>query len=240
MSGADFAARLDSVRASILEAAERVERRDEVTLVAVSKTVEVERIRAAIDAGQRIFGENRVQEAVGKVEALADVREPIAWHLLGHVQTNKVKAVIGRFACVESVDSQKLAIELDRRAHATGLTLSVLLEVNVGGEASKSGFHPEALQREVAPILALPSLQVQGLMTVAPYADDPEDVRWVFRRLRELRDCMGERHGLHGFRQLSMGMSNDYRVAIEEGATIVRIGRALFGDRPVAPRIRQT
>jgi pyridoxal phosphate enzyme (YggS family) len=240
MSATEFGTRLDSIRSSLQQAAQRVGRDDEVTLVAVSKTVEVDSIRAAIDAGQRVFGENRVQEAVAKIEALTGVSEPITWHLLGHVQTNKVKAAVGRFACVESVDSPRLAAELDRRAHEAGITLPILLEVNVGGETSKSGFSAETLEREAEAILNLPSLFVQGLMTVAPYADDPEDVRWVFRRLRELRDSIRDRYITDGFTHLSMGMSNDYAVAIEEGATIVRIGRALFGDRPTAPRMRQT
>jgi pyridoxal phosphate enzyme (YggS family) len=224
----------------MLEAARRVGRTDDITLVAVSKTVDIERIRAAIEAGQRTFGENRVQEAVAKIEALADASPPITWHLLGHVQTNKVKTVVGRFACVESVDSLRLAEHLDRRAHEAGIKLPILLEVNVGGEESKSGFSPEALEREAETIVRMTSLQLQGLMTIAPISDEPEDVRWVFRRLRALRDTIRERHSLAGFSHLSMGMSNDYEVAIEEGATIVRIGRALFGDRAAAPRTRQT
>lgn len=240
MSATEFGIRLESIRASLLEATQRAGRRDEVTLVAVSKTVDVDRIRTAIDAGQRIFGENRVQEAVAKIEALADVSPPLTWRLLGHVQSNKVKTVVGRFACIESVDTPQLALALHERARAAGFTLPILLEVNVGGEASKSGFNPVHLERAAEAILELSSLRPQGLMTVAPYANDPEDVRWVFRRLRELRDRIRERHNLERFSQLSMGMSNDYGVAIEEGATIVRIGRALFGDRPTAPRTRQT
>jgi pyridoxal phosphate enzyme (YggS family) len=211
-----------------------------VTLIAVTKTVDHERIRDAIKAGQRIFGENRVQEAVPKLDALAAAGVPLAWHLLGHLQTNKAKAVVGRFACVQSVDSTKIAAELDRRARELGVTLPILLEVNVGDEASKSGFSGETLEAAAETIIALPALQAQGLMTVAPFADDPEDIRWVFRRLRELRDRIRARHQLQTFSELSMGMSHDYAVAVEEGATMVRIGRALFGDRPPDPRVRNT
>jgi pyridoxal phosphate enzyme (YggS family) len=240
MSQPDIATRFEAIRSSINESVKRAGRTGDVTLVAVSKTVDVELIHRAMEAGQRTFGENRVQEALAKIEALATVSPPITWHLLGHVQTNKVKTVIGRFACVESVDSLRLAQHLDRRAHEVGLQLPILLEVNVGGEASKSGFSPDTLARDVGTIAGMSSLQLQGLMTIAPLSDDPEDVRWVFRRLRALRDIIRERHSLESLSQLSMGMSNDYQVAIEEGATIVRIGRALFGDRPTAPRMRQT
>ena len=240
MSQADIATRLEAIRTSIHESARRAGRADDITLVAVSKTVDIERIRAAIEAGQHTFGENRVQEAISKIEEFADVFPPLSWHLLGHVQTNKVKTAIGRFACVETVDSVRLAEQLDKRAYEAGITLPVLLEVNVGGEASKSGFSPDTLERDAEAIVGMISLQLQGLMTIAPISHSAEDVRWVFRRLRVLRDSLRERYSLKDFSHLSMGMSNDYEVAIEEGATIVRIGRALFGDRPAAPRTRQT
>ena len=238
MNPEEIATRFNAVRTTLREITERAGRTDHVTLVAVSKTVEDERIRAAIAAGQRIFGENRVQEAVAKMDALSDADRHIEWHLLGHVQTNKVKSVVGRFACVHSVDSLRLATELNRRAQEEGSSVPVLLEVNVAGEASKSGFDPAAVQREVGEIFGLSALRVRGLMTIAPLAAEVEDIRWVFRRLREIRDDIRDRHGVEGFVHLSMGMSNDYPVAIEEGATIVRIGRALFGDRPTVPTVR--
>jgi len=211
-----------------------------VTLIAVTKTVELERIREAIGAGQLVFGENRVQEAIPKINALDAVGVPLSWHPLGHLQTNKVKPVVGRFACIQSVDTVRLATDLDRRAAQAGVSVPILLEVNVGGEAAKSGFEPTALQQTVGAILELPYVRTRGLMTVAPYADDPEDVRWVFRRLRALRDGIRTRYRLDNFSELSMGMSNDYVVAVEEGATMVRIGRALFGDRPAVPGVRNT
>lgn len=235
-----FKARLNSIRSSIVEATERAGRSDKVTLVAVSKTVEIEHVRAAINAGQLIFGENRVQEAVAKMDALRDYDDAVSWHLLGHVQSNKVKTLVGRFACVQSVDSLRIATELNKRAEATGVSLPVLLEVNVAGEPSKSGFDLETVQRESGAITELSALRVHGLMTVAPLVADAEEVRWVFRRLRELRDSIRERHAIDGLIDLSMGMSNDYQVAIEEGATIVRIGRAVFGDRPIASKVRHT
>jgi pyridoxal phosphate enzyme (YggS family) len=240
MNADDFRARLDSIRTSLIEITERAGRSEAVTLVAVSKTVELERIREAIDAGQCIFGENRVQEALAKMDALGDKDRTVTWHLVGHVQSNKVKSVIGRFQCVQSVDSFRLATELNWRAEEAGVSCDVLLEVNVARESSKSGFDPETLQHQVGAILELSGLRVLGLMTIAPLVPDPEDVRWVFRALRELRDNIREQYGVDHFSQLSMGMSNDYEVAVEEGATMVRIGRALFGDRQTAPRVRQT
>lgn len=235
-----IADRLQVIRSSLSDAVVQAGREDEVTLVAVTKTVEVEPIRAAIDAGQRVFGENRVQEAIAKIDTLDALDLQLVWHLLGHLQSNKVKSVVGRFTCIQSVDTVRIAAALDRRAREAGVTVPILLEVNVGAEASKSGFDPTALEHDVASILSFPSLQPHGLMTVAPYAEDPEEIRWVFRRLRELRDCIRARYHLETFSELSMGMSNDYVVAVQEGATMVRIGRALFGDRPPAPRVRNT
>lgn len=232
MNPEEIRTRFDAIRTALRESADRAGRTDQVALVAVSKTVDLERIRAAIDAGQRLFGENRVQEAVSKMDALSHENGQVEWHLLGHVQTNKAKLVVGRFACVQSLDSLRLATELNRRAEDADVSLSVLLEVNVAGEASKSGFDPDTVEREIGEIFDLRALRVLGLMTMAPLSDNVEDVRWVFRALRELRDRIRQRHDAEGFAHLSMGMSNDFRVAVEEGATIVRIGRALFGDRP--------
>ena len=216
---ASVAERLSSVRADIATACERAGREpDEVTLVAVSKTQPVAAIRAALDAGQLEFGENRVQEGLDKLAQLAGSAARI--HLIGHLQRNKARFA-GRFASVQSVDSIRLAAAIARNLEAP---LDILLEVNVAAEASKDGFAPADIEAALSEIAALPQLNVTGLMTIAPLVEDAQAVRPVFRRLREMRDALG-------LRELSMGMSNDYDVAIEEGATIVRIGRAIFGER---------
>jgi len=195
-----------------------------VTLVGVTKTVPVEAIAEACAAGLRDAGENRVQEAVPKIEALDALGVRPRWHLIGHLQRNKAKLAVERFAILHGVDSVRLAEALNARAHEP---LPVLLEVNVGQETSKFGFDPTALPQALADIAPLTHLDVRGLMTVAPQVDDPERVRPVFRRLRELRDELA-------LDELSMGMTDDFEVAIEEGATMVRIGRAIFGERPPA------
>jgi len=215
------AQRVEAVRERIRRAAARAGRSpDEVTIVAVSKGFPPEAVRQAVAAGLRDIGENRVQEAAAKIPLLADL--PITWHMVGHLQTNKVKTALKLFAIIHSVDSLRLAEFLSR--HAQG-PIPILLEVNVAGEASKFGFAPEEVPRAAAAIARLPNLDVRGLMTVAPLTANPEEVRPFFRRLRELRDALG-------LRELSMGMTDDFEVAIEEGATIVRLGRAIFGDRP--------
>lgn len=204
----------------------------DVALVAVSKTMPPERVREAYHAGQRLFGENRVQEAVEKMEALqSDIGPDLTWHLIGHLQSNKVKPAVQHFALIESVDSVRLAKRLDRQAEAEGRRLPILLEVNVAGEDTKSGFAVDEPQNEIPELLRLDHIDLRGLMTVAPLVSDPEAVRPVFRRLRQLREQLSVRFELAGFTQLSMGMSGDFEVAIEEGATIVRVGRALFGER---------
>ena len=216
---ASVAERLSSVRADIATACERAGREpSEVTLVAVSKTQPVAAIHAALDAGQLEFGENRVQEGLDKLEQVAGSAARI--HLIGHLQRNKARFA-GQFASVQSVDSIRLAAAIARNLAAP---LDIMLEVNVAAEASKDGFAPDDVEAALSEIAALPQLNVTGLMTIAPLVDDAEAVRPVFRRLREMRDALG-------LRELSMGMSNDYDVAIEEGATIVRIGRAIFGER---------
>ncbi len=194
---------------------------DEVTLVGVSKGVPAQRVAEAHAAGLQDVGENRVQEAADKIEALAAQGVRPRWHLVGHLQTNKAKTVTGLFAIIHSVDSVRLAQALSRRAREP---LPILLEVNVAQEASKFGFTPREATSALRSIADLPNLEVRGLMTVAPQTDQPESVRPVFRRLRELRDELG-------LRELSMGMTNDFEVAIEEGATMVRVGRAIFGER---------
>lgn len=231
----DLTANLATVRARLERAAERSGRDPaSIRLVAVTKQVDADRIRVLHSLGVRTVGENRVQEALRKQAELADL--DLAWHLIGHLQTNKVKQVIGAFDLVHGVDSVKLARALDARAEECwqGKTRQdVLLQVNVAREASKHGFFPEDLPAAAQEILSLEHLNLRGLMTVAPYAADPESVRGVFRRLRDLRDACqrvaGDRTELS---ELSMGMSQDFAVAIEEGATIVRIGTALFGRRP--------
>lgn len=218
-----IAENLAAVSHRIHRAAERAGRSpEEVTLIAVAKTFPVETVREALRAGVRHVGENRVQEAVPKAAALAgDPLRPV-WHMVGHLQTNKAKTAVQTFDIIHSVDSLRLARAISRHADRP---VPVLLEVNVAGEATKFGVAPEEAGRLAREIERLPGLELRGLMTVAPPAADPEEVRPVFRRLRELRDALG-------LRELSMGMTDDFEVAIEEGATMVRIGRAIFGERP--------
>ncbi len=219
----DIAANIALVRQHIAEACESVGRDPaDVTLVGVSKTFSAEHIAAAHQAGLRDFGENWVQEASEKLPALSTLSPRPTWRLIGHLQTNKVKSALQLFDVIESVDSLRLAETLAR--HARDRRVPVLLEVNVAGESSKFGFRPDDVPAAVKAMQALPQLDVRGLMTIAPETDDPETVRPVFRQLRTLRDDLG-------LRDLSMGMSGDYRIAIQEGATIVRIGRAIFGAR---------
>lgn len=206
----------------------------EVTLVAVSKTVATERIGAAIEAGVRTLGENRVQEAEAKLAHLREVTEShhVEWHMIGRLQSNKARRAIELFDAVHSVDSLKLAERLDRLAAEIGRPLPVFIEVNLGGESAKSGVEPHEVLSLVERIGGLGSLELRGLMTVPPLLDEAEQVRPFFRRLRQLRDearsaqVVGEQ-----FRDLSMGMSHDFEIAIEEGATFVRIGTAIFGAR---------
>ena len=206
----------------IAQACERAGRSsDEVTLVAVTKTLAPEVIEAAYGVGLRHFGENRVQEAKPKIEHLAGPCPEITWHMVGHLQSNTAKTAIGLFDIIHSVDSLRLA---ERLNSASPDRLPVLVEVNVACEETKCGVMPQDVGEMVRRIAGLPNLEVRGLMTVAPLVSDPEEVRPVFRQLREMRDALGLEH-------LSMGMTDDYEVAIEEGATIVRIGRAIFGER---------
>ncbi|GCE05355.1 YggS family pyridoxal phosphate enzyme [Dictyobacter aurantiacus] len=224
------------VRARIAESAQRAGRQPhEVALVAVSKTKPLADVKMAYDLGIRDFGENRVQEAL---EKLATFCPPdLRWHMIGHVQTNKAQKVFGAFHCIHSVDSLHVAEALQRAAEKKSQVSGedrrqpILLQVNVSGEASKEGMAPDEAPAIARQILSLPHLEVQGLMTVAPLVDDPEQVRPVFRALRQLRDRLREEVTDACWDQLSMGMTDDYTVAIEEGATIVRVGRAIFGER---------
>ena len=199
----------------------------EVRLVAVSKTNPPVAIREVFEAGQRAFGESRVQEALPKLDALPP---EIQWHFIGHLQTNKIRKVIGRFALFHGVDNQNLAQQMNRIAGELGVTVNVLLEVNVSGEESKFGFDPSALPAALDALLPLTFLRIQGLMTMAPFSDDPEKARPYFAKLRDLRDRLAMESG-NPLPELSMGMSGDFEQGIAEGATIVRVGSAIFGER---------
>ena len=206
-----------------------------VEIVAVTKTHGAEVVKEAWDAGLRIVGENKVQEAAWKRPA--SVSGPM-WHLIGHLQSNKVRHALELFDFIHSVDSVKLADRINMIADETGAAPHVLLEVNVSGEKSKSGMRPEEVGPTVRHICeACPRVTVEGLMTMAPFSEDPEDSRPCFRRLRELRDAVEQEQGV-GLPRLSMGMSGDYEVAVEEGATWVRLGTVLFGERPKAKAAR--
>lgn len=223
---------LRSVRERVAAACERAGRSpDEVTVVGVSKTFPATLVVEACRAGLTDIGENRVQEAAAKIPAVEALGSRPRWHLVGHLQTNKVKTALGLFDIIHSVDSVRLAEFISRQAASLPVRqagpLPILLEVNVAGETSKFGLRPEETGRALEQMARLPGLAVQGLMTVAPLVDDPEEVRPVFRELRRLRDALGLHH-------LSMGMTDDFEVAIEEGATMVRIGRAIFGPREPA------
>lgn len=243
ITAADIGENLAGIRSRIEAAAERSGRDPaSVKLIAVSKTHGVEMIEAACEAGQRQFGENRVYEAEEKIEAARKVLPPdVVWHMVGHIQSRKSGDAAALFSWVHSLDRLKIARHLSKDVVALGRTLNGLIEVNVSGEASKYGFdlsrwpddeaQKEAFFANVETMLALPGLRLQGLMTMAPYSDDPEDARPVFRRLRELRDALRERFPAQEWPHLSMGMSGDFEVAVEEGATLVRVGTAIFGPR---------
>ena len=209
---------------------------EEIALMAVSKTQPPERIREAYNTGQRLFGENRVQEFAAKFGALADLRDA-EWHMIGHLQTNKAAKTAELFRAVDSVDSLKLAEKLDVAARALGRRLNVLVEINDGGEAAKSGIAPDspALDELLIAAPRLEALAFRGLMTVPPFTDDPQDARPYFRKLRELRDRIAARKlPAVSMDELSMGMSHDFEVGIEEGSNCVRVGTAIFGDRQKA------
>ena len=226
-----LAGRLTAIRQRVASAAARSGRPPEaVRLVAVSKTFGADAIRAAFAAGQVDFGENRVQEALAKQVETADL--PIRWHLIGPLQSNKANKVPGAFASVQSVHDGDLLTRLSRAATAKGVVLPVLMQVDLAHEATKSGLDEADLRATLAHARTLEGVRVEGLMLLPPYADDPETVRPWFRRLRALRDTLlAEGTPPHELRELSMGMSHDFDVAIEEGATIVRVGSAIFGTR---------
>ncbi|MCP9468569.1 MAG: YggS family pyridoxal phosphate-dependent enzyme [Nitrospira sp.] len=228
-----IAQRVHSILSAIRTAAERAGRSPgDVKLVAATKTVTVDRIREGIGAGLSMLGENRVQEAVPKIAALAG--EPVRWHFIGQLQRRKVRSIIGLFDLIHSVDSLELAQEIDRRAAESGRVQDVLLEVNVGGESSKAGFHPDGLEPAIPAIAGLSHVRIKGLMTIPPPTQEAEGARVYFRKLRAMGEAVAALKipGV-AMEELSMGMSNDYYVAIEEGATLVRIGSAIFGARHV-------
>jgi pyridoxal phosphate enzyme (YggS family) len=228
--GDEIAGRLARIRERIARAAERAGRDPaDVVLVGASKRQEPERLRAAREAGLEVFGENRVQEAEEHRQVVPDA----TWHLIGPLQSNKAKRAVELFSAVHSVDRLKIARHLDRHAGEAGVTLECFLEVNVGAEESKAGFLPEGLAERVAPIAALDHLRVLGLMAIPPAPETPDDSRRWFRALRRLSETLAARPEWRGWPgRLSMGMSADYEIAVEEGATHVRIGTALFGRRP--------
>lgn len=222
-----IARNLDEIRGRIAAAAERSGRTaDDVTLVCVTKGRSLDEIRAALDCGVPIVAENRVQEAAQKVPALPHT---VIWHLIGHLQRNKVKQAIKLFDMIHAVDSLRLAEEIEKRAAAAQDIMPVLIEVNIAGEESKFGVTPDEAPELAAIIDTMPNVDLAGLMTMAPFVDNAEQVRPVFRELRELRDRIRHEHGLE-LPDLSMGMTQDYEVAIEEGATMVRIGSAVFSQ----------
>ncbi len=224
----EISQRLDEVNEKIARAAAKAGRRaDEIELVAVTKTHPPESVREAIEAGQCLFGESRVQEARAKIPLLPGRAR---WHFIGHLQKNKIRHALPLFELFHGVDSLALAQDLQRIADEAGARPRVLLEVNVAGEGSKFGFKTAALRAEMETLLALDRLQIEGLMTIPPLAPEPESSRKFFTALRELRDTLQNEMRVT-LPQLSMGMSGDYEIAVEEGATLVRVGTAIFGER---------
>jgi hypothetical protein len=222
---------LARVKEQLADAAIRSNRSPEsVKLVGVTKTVEVERIKEAVSAGLQILGENYVQEARNKIE---QVGGQASWHFIGRLQSNKAKYAVKLFDLIQTVDTLKLATELNRRAQPLGRVLPIIIQVNLAGEASKSGVHPAECLQLIRQLSEFTHLQIRGLMTMPPFFNDPERARPHFRRLRELSQEIAEAQlpdvEMH---ELSMGMSGDFEVAIEEGATLIRVGTAIFGERP--------
>lgn len=223
-----ISANLKQVKERVCQAARRAGRDPAaIQIVAVSKGVSVEKIRAAQAAGQRIFGENRVQEFVRKYEVIGDA---VDWHFIGYLQRNKVKYLLGRVKLLHSLDRWALAVEISRWAQKKGVVLDALVQVNVAREPSKHGLAEEELPDFLAAVADLPGIRIRGLMTVAPYVLNAEEVRPVFRRLKELAAKYRDYPGVN-LDFLSMGMSRDYEVAVEEGANLLRIGTAIFGPR---------
>ena len=225
------------VEKKVAAACERSGRkREDVLLLAVSKTIDVDRIKEAVDCGLTSLGENKVQEIMDKYDAMGP---DVKWHLIGHLQTNKVKYIIDKVDLIHSVESLKLAEEISKRAEAKGVTANILLEVNVADEKSKVGIKVDECEEMVRKISVLPNIVIRGLMTVAPFVENPEENRGYFRQLKQLLvDINSKKIDNVNMEVLSMGMTGDYEVAIEEGATIVRVGTGIFGAR-VYPEKKQ-
>jgi PLP dependent protein len=226
----DISANINKIKQRIAVAAARAGRDPySIKLMAVTKTIAPERIRQAIEAGATLLGENYVQEAKEKIAVIGNSAQ---WHMIGHLQTNKAKYAVRLFDCIHSVDRLELAQELDSRARASDSKMNILVEVNVSGEQTKNGIAAAKAADLIKSLSQLGNLSVLGLMTMAPYSDNPENSRPYFKALRHLRNDI-LREGIAGVRmeELSMGMTDDFEVAIEEGSTLVRIGRAIFGDR---------
>jgi pyridoxal phosphate enzyme (YggS family) len=224
-------AKLQEINRRIAQAARACGREpDTIHLVAVSKTMNADRVRLGIEAGVTILGENYIQEARKKIETLG--RYPVAWHFIGHLQTNKAKYAVRMFDLIHTVDSRKLAAELAKEAGKIGKIQRILIQVNIGGESSKSGVHPDQAQTLIEDMSRLEHLSVQGLMIIPPFLDDPEAIRPYFSGCRKLAERIRQAKipGV-SLDELSMGMTGDFEIAIEEGATLVRIGTAIFGRR---------
>ena len=227
---------LQTVRNEITEACKRSGRDPkEVTLIAVSKTKPVSMIEEAIEAGQTVFGENKVQELCSKYEVLP---KNLSWHLIGHLQRNKVKYIADKAALIHSVDSLRLAQTIDQEGKKHNRVIPILIEVNVAGEDTKFGVSVEEALPLIEKISVLPNIRVKGLMTIAPFVENPEENRSVFRRLKQLSVDIGDKIMNNVYMDiLSMGMTNDYQVAVEEGATMVRVGTGIFGERDYSKTI---
>ena len=227
---------LQTVRNEITEACNRSGRDPkEVTLIAVSKTKPVSMIEEAIEAGQTVFGENKVQELCSKYEVLP---KNLSWHLIGHLQRNKVKYIADKAALIHSVDSLRLAQTIDQEGKKHNRVIPILIEVNVAGEDTKFGVSVEEALPLIEKISVLPNIRVKGLMTIAPFVENPEENRSVFRRLKQLSVDIGDKNMNNVYMDiLSMGMTNDYQVAVEEGATMVRVGTGIFGERDYSKTI---
>ena len=221
---------LKEVEAKIQAACDRAGRkREEVTLIAVSKTKPIEMLQEAYDLGVRVFGENKVQEITAKYDALPD---DIHWHMIGHLQRNKVKYIVDKVALIHSVDSLRLAETIEHEAARHNVTVPVLIEVNVAQEESKFGLKTEEVLSLVESVAAFPHIHIEGLMTIAPYVEDPEENRGIFRQLKKLSvDIAAKNINNVNMSVLSMGMTGDYQVAVQEGATMVRVGTGIFGER---------
>ncbi len=222
---------IDGILKRVAGACERSGRNpDDITLIAVSKTVNADRAREAVEGGISNLGENRVQELTDKFEKLSDIN--VKWHMIGHLQKNKVKYIIDKAELIHSVESLELAEEIDKRAAKNNLKANILVELNIGEEESKFGISEETVYDFVKSLEQFENINVLGIMTVAPFAEDPEEIRWVFKNMKVIFDKLSNMNIKNSnMKFLSMGMTNDFEIAIEEGANIIRIGTAVFGER---------